>query len=326
MLTVPHHIGITVSNGAASRRFYHRVLRFPLLGATVARGPSHDTMYRLENAVNHVTWFQFQDQGVELFHLPRHPARDTDPAPFAKPGWRYAAFTVRAFDDYLQRLRDKGANPRAADSPEGRCALVRDPDGTALIFFEDTAPDSLPLSAVTGNIGSVTGIREAGLVVARPGPFVRFFDAAGLLNREAPASHGFLHELFDYPGDIVSEVYGRIRVIHLPGETFPEPADMFPHPREERIDYYPDLGVKHICYSCTDLRAFHTKAGAAGVHFLFAPMRIAGGARMAYFSGPEGRVFEAMQIPAASRALSGFGGRARQSQMDLFSFVKRKLF
>lgn len=326
MLTTPHHIGITVSNGPASRRFYHRVLRFPLLGATVARGQAHDTMYRLDGAVNHVSWFQIQDQGMELFYLPRHPARDTDPAPFAKPGWRYAAFTVRGFDDYVQRLQDKGANPRTADTPEGRCALVRDPDGTALIFFEDSNPGPASLFGVTDSVGSITGIREAGLVVARPEPYVRFFDAAGLLKRDVPATHGFLNELFDYPGEIISEAYGRIRVIHLPGEKFEPGADMFPHPREERIDYYPDLGVKHMCYACTDIQRFHRSASAAGVHFLFEPVRIAGGAYMTYFSGPEGHVFEAMQTPAAARVLSGMGGRLRQSQMDAFSFVKRKLF
>jgi catechol 2,3-dioxygenase-like lactoylglutathione lyase family enzyme len=325
MLTTPHHFGITVTNAKESRRFYHRVLRFPLLGMTVNKGARHDTMYRLENAVNEVSWFQVQDQGLELFHLPRHPARDADPAPFARPGWRYAAFTVRGFDDYVERLEQKGAAPRTAETPEGRCALVRDPDGAALVFFEDTSDTSLSLFDFTDGIGAITGIREAGLVVADLEPYLRFFDAAGLLKRDAPPTHGFLHEMFDYPGEIVSEAFGCIRVIHLPGEALEPPAHMFPRPAQERIDYYPDTGIKHICYYCEDIRGFHGRAAAAGIHFLFEPVRITGGARMAYFSDPEGHMIEAMQVPGAARSIAALGGRVRQSQMDAFSFIKRRI-
>lgn len=325
MLTTPHHFGITVSHGKTSRRFYHRVLRLPLMAVSTSRGALHDTMYRLEKSVNEVSWFQIHDQGTELFYLPRHPARDTDAATLARPGWRYAAFLVRGFDDYMERLQAKGATPRLAQTEQGRCARVQDPDGANILFFEDTAEDRVSMFDIVHGVGAVTGLAEAGLVVRNPEPYVRFFDAVGLLNRDAPAPCEFIPALFDYQGRVESEVYGRIRVIHLPDETLPARPCMFPHPGKEHIDYYPDLGLKHICYYVDDIRAFHERAATAGVHFLFPPARISGGARMAYFSDPEGHIIEAMEVPPALRRASALGGRARQAQMDIFSFVRRRM-
>ena len=285
----------------------------------------HDTMYRLTDSVNEVTWYQIGDQGTELFYLPSHPALDTDCAALARPGWRYAGYFVRGFDDYLERLEAKGAAPRVARAPGGRCALVRDPDGAALLFFEDNTDAPLSVFDFTDGLGAVTGIAEAGLVAARPQVYNAYFQAVGLQEQPEAQSADFLGELFQYSGRIESCVYGHIRVLHLPDETFPDPRPMFPEPAQEHLDYYPDLGLKHICYYVDDIGAFHEAAAARGVYFLFAPVRISGGARMAYFSDPEGHVIEVMQVPPALRRLAALGGAMRQAQMDLFSFVKRRI-
>jgi catechol 2,3-dioxygenase-like lactoylglutathione lyase family enzyme len=354
MLTEPHHFGITVSNEKRSRDFYAHVLRFPYMATSVNKGRGSDIMYRLRGAENHVVWFQIGDQGAELFHLPTHASRTAEDGLLARPGYRYAAFTVNAFDDYMARLEAKGAAVRIAITAQGRCARVTDPDGANLLFFEDHGAPPVeaeagddakrrdlgspsPSSAIAlglggvmnifsgqSPIGGVTGIKETGLVVADPEPYERYFQALGLENTDTQEPE-FLEALFGYRGKIVSALYGRYRVLFLPDENMPVPPRMFPCSRGEHIDYYPDLGIKHLCYAVDDIDAFFHDAVARGVYFLFPPTTIPGGSRLCYFSDPEGHVIEAFQMPPALRQLVRVSGAARQAQMDAFSLIRRRI-
>ena len=327
MLTHAHHFGITVSHGPDSNMFYTRVLRLPYMATSVNRGRKHDTMYHLTGSENQVSWYQLGQEGTELFYLPTHPAKINDSAPLARPGWRYAAFDVRHFDDYVQRLEDKGANPRITDSAHGRCARVQDPDGVNLLFFESNDDSGGPLPMP--EFGRIIRIREAGLVAASLEGYDEFFHAVGLARNTADPGPDFLAPLFDYDKKIESAVYGRIRLLHLPQESLESGERLFPYQdrvdADDILDYYPDTGIKHICYYVEDISEFYARAKKRGVYFLFEPTPIGGGSRIVYFSDPEGHVIEVFQMRPALKKLAALAGNIRQAQMDLFSAAARRL-
>lgn len=300
MLTHPQHFGITVADGKKSVEFYTRVLRLPFIATTEHSGSRFDEMYRLKGAVNRVSWFQIGDSGTELFHLPSHPPAGAPCSPLAAAGYRYIAYSVRGFTGYISRIKDKGAAVITAGSAHGRCAKVSGPDGENILLFD---------SGESSRIGSVASIKEAGIVITGPLETYReFFAAVGLEVNAAPPED-FISPLFGYEGEVRSELYGRIRIISLPAEALPPRPRMFPFEKEERIDNYSDAGIKHIAYYVDDIKQFYIRAASRGVYFLFPPVRIPGGSRMAYFSDPEGHVIEVMQISRPMRLAARAAGR-----------------
>lgn len=306
------HFGVTVNDRRRSRNFYSRALRLPLMGEAVNSGEKHDRMYGLSEAVNRVTWYQIGDGGMETFYLPRHHSRAARIDDIRNPGYRYMAFLIDAFDDMLARLGREGLEVHWTESCSGRCARVQDPDGIHVLLFD---------SGNGAPAGRVSALKEVGLVVSDPDGYEKFFDIIGLWKLEGGCD--FLGEMFGL--DAAAPLYGHVRLIHVPGAAAaPHVKRCFPATGGcDRRDAFSDAGIKHVAYYVADIDAFHDRARAEGVHFLFEPADIPFGGRIAYFLDPEGNTFEAYQINHAMRTLARAAGAARRAQIDLFSMIEK---
>jgi catechol 2,3-dioxygenase-like lactoylglutathione lyase family enzyme len=311
-----HHFGVTIRDRRACARFYAGTLRLPALAETVSSGPRADRVCGLDHALNRIVWHQIGDGGVETFYLPRHRSAPGYPGDIRRPGYRYIAFNVDGFEDYVGRLEAAGLKVKRAATACGKCALSKDPDGSNVLLF-DTGKAAFP--------GRVSSLKEIGLVAGDPEGYEEFFDLLGLWRVESGCD--FLGPLFG--ADAPAPLYGHVRLICLEGAALPVPPRHFPAssasapaaPRER----FCDAGVKHVAYSVSDIAAFHKRCAEAGVQFLFEPTPVSGGSVIAYFLDPEGNTFEAMQLNPAMRALAVAAGAARSAIMDFSVRVKDSL-
>jgi catechol 2,3-dioxygenase-like lactoylglutathione lyase family enzyme len=302
-----HHFGITVHDQKRSRRFYSQILKLPWLGETVNRGGRYDHIYKLDEAVNRITWYQIGYGGIETFYLPRHPSRESAAGGLTRPGYRYIAFRVDGFNKYTERLLKSGLSLKHFDSRDGRCALASDPDGINILFF-DTGVQSLS--------GHVSSLKEIGLVVSNSDIYEAFFNKIGLWRTERDSD--FIEPLFGIAAP--APLYGAVRLIASPGPKVEAPPSIHcvkpaPAPRAP----FSDVGIKHIAYSVSDADEFYKRGVESGIDFLFEPAVVSGGGRIIYFLDPEGNTFEAMQQNPAMRILARSAGAAKQLQIDVFS-------
>ncbi len=299
-----HHFGITIHNRNESREFYSKILRIPLLAETTSRGSHAETTCRLREAVNHISWYQIGDAGMETFHLPRHPSRKGNAGDVSKPGYRYIAFRVDNFEDYIERLGGHGLEPRLLETCSGRCAAVQDPDGVHVLLFE---------SGRSAVVGHITGLKEAGIMVGSAEGYDKFFEILGLWRIETKCD--FLEELFGIGS--AAPLYGGVRIIPLDTTAAEPPQRCLPSKDAEPAVPFSVTGIKHVAYRVEDIDAFHARCSAHGIRFLFEPQKVSGGSRIAYFLDPEGNTFEAIQINPAARALASAAGVAEQAGKDL---------
>lgn len=308
------HLGITATRPRETFRFYNRVLRLPFISTAVNRGRWFDSIYRLEGAVNVLQWYQLRDEGVEFFHFPTHKPKTEKTPPLHAPGYRYFSLWVDGFDDYLERFERLGVPCRTADTGRTRCAMVSDPDGISVVLFEN--PDE---SGVT----RVDMLGETGLTVTDFEGYDEYFDVLGLAP-EVEGGDGYLEELFQLREPITTRRYGVIRLVRFPKrKTKKIERGLETFSGAEPRGYFPDPGVKHVCYYVDDIGSFYRRARKAGVCFQFPPTRIISGAKMSYFLDPEGNTIEAMQVPVFARLGIDLVGRLRQGQMELVDRLKK---
>ncbi len=303
------HFGVTVRSHARSRGFYAGVLRMPLMSEIQRSGPMYDRIYGLEEAVNLIGWYQLGCCGLETFHLPRHPSPDYDTGDMRRPGFRYMAFRAAGFDEFARHLERSGAKPRFMDTRAGRCAALRDPDGTHVLIFDSGRP---------ALVGHVTGLKELGLVAADTAGYEEFFDLTGLRLLEDDCD--FTEPLFGACG--AAPLYGHVRLIPAPEGTETPMKRCFPATEAAPRDRFSNAGIKHVAYTVADADAFHRRCAGAGVSFFFQPFDVpGGGSRIIYFADPEGNTFEAMQLAPGMREAGRFAGALRQAQISLFSLA-----
>lgn len=326
MLTRPHHFGITVAENERSTAFYTRALRLPRFGASDNRGVAHDAMYHLGDTVNRVTWYQIGPHGAETFYLPSHAPQRVHTSDLECPGYRYAAFSVRNLPDFISRLKQKHINVIEAETPAGPCARIIDPDQVNILLFPEPAKNK---RAIDRRPGAIVALREAGIVVADPAPYPEFFNAIGLHSSD-DSPPGFIKPLFDYDKPVSSMLFDCFRILSLPNaSSLPRGASLFPFNPEtnpdETLDYYPDPGIKHLCYAVDNLAVFRKQAERSGVYFLAPNLPLPGGSVMCYFSDPEGNVLEAFQMPPVLSRLASAASLLYRSQLDLVSMLRRAL-
>lgn len=281
-------------------------------------------MYHLRDTINVVTWYQFGPHGTETFYLPSHPPRRTHDPAFAQQGYRYIAFNVRNYTDFIHRLKEKYVNVIEGTSETGPCARIVDPDGVSILLFP-----ALEQTRRSYSPGAIVSIRESGVVAGDTAPYPDFFAAIGL-ELSDNANLDFIKPLFGYDGPVHSMLFGSFRIIHLPDEPIkPRGPSLFPFDQKTDpdpiLDYYPNPGIKHLCYAVDDLAAFRKKAEAAGVYFLAPNLPLPGGSVMCYFCDPEGNVLEAFQTPPLVARLAAAAGSFRRVQLDFFSLIQRTL-
>lgn len=307
------HFGITVHRRRRSRRFYAGALRFPFIGETVNRGARTEKMHGIPELVNMISWYQLGDAGMESFYLPRHPARAADVADMREPGYRYLAFRVNGFDDYVRQIVESGLEPARSVSRGGRCFGLRDPDGIHLLFF-DTGESS--------PVGHVSGLKEAGLVVSDISGYEDFFSAIGFEKTEEGAY--FLEDIFGLSEP--AALYGHVRLIapektnhRIRHRSYPGSSGLRAAPRSP----LPEPGIRHLAFYVDDIDLFYEEGIRAGLAFVFEPEALPGGNRTAYFLDPEGNVFEAMQVKGAARAAVRLAGEAVRSCKSVAAVLRR---
>ena len=307
MLEEIHHFGVTVHEQRRSRDFYARALRLPWMAESVNSGERYDRIYELEEAVNRITWYQIGRGGMETLNLPRHPSRAAGAGDIRQPGFRYIAFRVDGFDDYIEHLSKAGLHADVVETRDGLCARVQDPDGIHVLLF-DTGRVALA--------GHVSGLKEIGLVAARRDEYEQFFDTLGLWLLERDCD--FLEELFGVSAP--APLYGHVRLISPHGiEDDSREQSHCIKPAHSPRAAFSDIGIKHIAYSVGDAGEFYARGREAGLTFLFEPVNVPGGSRITYFLDPEGNTFEAMQLNPAMRIAAHAAGALTQARISLFA-------
>lgn len=315
MLVEIQHLGITVQNPLRTLWFYNAVLGFPFVSAHEVHGGEYDKIYELENPVNFIAWYQFPASAMELFHLPWHPPANVVPGDITKPGYCYAGYSVQRLDGFIKRLKAWRINFREARLGDARALLVRDPTGINVVLFE--------VSARGGSC--VLGVEEAGLTVAGPAAYERYFNAIGLTPARNldffrdETAEGLLKDLFCISQPVEMSRYGHIRLLHFPGVERHDSPKFFPHDGLSSGRPFNDSGVRHVAYVVDNARDFHESASAKGVHFIFEPMLVSGGSLISYFHDPEGNTIEVIQPEPNSAKFMKFLGSARKEAADLFS-------
>ncbi|HOX28826.1 MAG TPA: VOC family protein, partial [bacterium] len=166
-----HHFGLTVHEQRRSRSFYAGVLGLPWMGEFVNRGERFESMYKLKEAVNRVTWYQIGREGMETFYLSRHPAYTEGVGDIGKPGYRYISFWVDGFEKYIERLGRQGLEIRMGEGAAGPCSRICDPDGMNVLLFD---------SGRAASPGHISSLKEIGLVVSDAAGYEKFFETIGL--------------------------------------------------------------------------------------------------------------------------------------------------
>jgi len=308
------HFGVTVRSRERSRGFYAGTLRMPLMSEVPRSGAVYDRIYRLEEAVNLIGWYQLGSCGLETFYLPRHASPERDTGDMRRPGFRYMAFWAAGFDEFAEHLERSGATPRFIETRAGRCAALRDPDGTHVLVFDTGRP------ALAGH---VTGLKEVGLVAADNTGYEEFFALTGLRLMENDCD--FTEPLFGACGG--APLYGHVRLIPAPAGAEAPIKRCFPATDAGPRDSFSDAGIKHVAYTVADADGFYRRCAEAGVSFFFQPFDVpGGGSRIIYFADPEGNTFEAMQLAPGMRTAGRFAGALRQAQISLFAIAGKRIF
>ncbi|MFA6451618.1 MAG: VOC family protein [bacterium] len=311
MLEAINHFGVTVSEQGRSRNFYARALRLPWMAETTNSGARLDRMHRLDGVINRITWYQIGAGGMETFHLPRHASPRDDAGDINRPGYRYIAFFVRGFDNYIARLRKSGLNVQLVESRGNPCAHVSDPDGIHVLLF-DTGRDALA--------GHVSGLKEIGLVVSQTCDYEKFFETLGLWQLERDCD--FLDEFFGVTAS--APLFGRVRLICLP-ENSPAPSAQKSAHASAPNAPFSEVGIKHVAYCVENVDSFYKHGLDAGIPFLFEPLDVPGGSRIAYFLDPEGNTFEAMQLNPAMQMAARAAGALKQASLSISANAPGKL-
>lgn len=142
------HASVTVANLDRSLRFYHGLLKIPVLGRGVDEGPPI-----AGSAGSARSRFRYADldlgkgQILELLQYLRPRRRPLRPTPFA-PGGGHIGILVEDLDAALGRLRAAGVraqfDPIRLEAPSwwagARVVYVSDPDGTTVELVERSRP------------------------------------------------------------------------------------------------------------------------------------------------------------------------------------------
>lgn len=315
MLTEIQHFGITVTKPLETLRFYNNALKFPFVSLNMVEGRKYEEIYRLKRPVNLIAWYQFPDAGMELFHLPAHPPRNTDVGNILRPGYAYAAYRIEGLDEYVERLDKRGIEYRLSERAGERALLVRDPSGINNVLFEAES---------AGDCARALGLEEVGLTVAGPDAYEEYFKVIGLAPSPGP-DEAVLEDLFDVGQPMITRRYGHIRLLHFPESKPVAAPKFFPFGGAEDVHHFNDTGIRHAAYSVDDAAAFYESALAHGVRFLFEPMHVLGGSVITYFLDPEGNTIEIIQPAPRAAQLARFVGGIKLEEMAVRSRVRRLL-
>jgi catechol 2,3-dioxygenase-like lactoylglutathione lyase family enzyme len=315
MLSEIQHFGITVKKPLETLRFYNGALKFPFVSLNMVKGRQYEKIYRLEQPVNLIAWYQFPDAGMELFHLPKHPPRNTDVGNILLPGYRYAGYRVEGLDEYMERLDARGIECRLAEHAGGRALLVHDPSGINVVLFE---------AEYAGDCARGLGLEEVGLTVADPDAYEEYFKVIGLAPAPGP-DPAILETLFAPGQPMITRRFGHIRLLHFPESKPAATQKFFPYGGAEEAHRFNDSGIQHAAYVVDDAAEFFESARASGVYFLFEPTRVLGGSIISYFLDPEGNTIEIMQLAGSAAQLARIMGEIKLKEMAVRSRLRRLL-
>jgi glyoxylase I family protein len=144
------HIGICVSDGERSLRFYRDVLGFRYLSELQVAGEPSDTLLQLREVDLRAIYLERDGTRLELLHYrsPGHCGDDT-PRPMNQLGLTHLSLRVADLDATLAGLRQVGV--RIMDRTHIRipgfdaaAVFIADPDGTLVELVQAPGDPSLP--------------------------------------------------------------------------------------------------------------------------------------------------------------------------------------
>lgn len=145
------HIGICVTDLAASVAFYRDVLGFEELSRLEVSGSEADQLLDLEKVALQAVYLERDGTRIELLHFDSPgETGGPGPRPVNQPGLTHLSFRVEDLDDALRAVESGGgqvlADSRIHNTAYGTSAVfVTDPDGLRIELLEAPGdPNRLP--------------------------------------------------------------------------------------------------------------------------------------------------------------------------------------
>ena len=289
------HVGITVSDMDASKKFYRDNFRFETIAdlrftayadGFFGEGPDSREFYNVpEGSVCDVAMLQRPEGGfiLELFRF--DPFETAENPPWARPGFIKISFETDTFKEVYDRVQKAGTElclrPSLRLANNATWAFVRDPDGNLVEFF-DNDRGTIGISVHDLNASIRFYCENFGFEQVESDTFKAYED--GFFG-ESPDSR----DLYAVPEGTIC----RLAVLRSP-KGGPE-MELFEFEAQKPREFLPwfRTGYTHIAFDSDRFTEVYESLKAKGAEFCMRPgLRLADNAKWVFLRDPDGNMIE----------------------------------